>query len=102
MTAFTTAMLPTGNYAITTVEELADWCNAVLAFNNATDSYSEALNTNRIFRFIRPELRIPDGDLIRVCRCALQIDESKAQNLPSWKRIKEFSDTVVPAAFKLT
>lgn len=102
MTAFTTAMLPGGAFAITTVEELVDWSVSVLAFNNATDTYMEALNTNRIFRFMKPELRIPDGDLIKVCRAVITVDESKAQNLPSWKRVLPFSETVIPAGFKIT
>lgn len=102
MTAFTTAMLPTGTYAIQTLEELIDWTNAVACFNNPTDTEIEALNTNRILRFMRPELRIPSGELIRVCRSMVGINEAAAQNLPSWKRVKEYSVTTIPAGFKLT
>lgn len=101
MAAFTTAMLPTGIYAITTVEELNVWANAVLAFGNPTDSYVEAANTNRIFRFITPEFRTPDAELVKICRSAITIDETKAQNLPTWKRIKPFSNIAVADAFKI-
>ncbi len=102
MAAFTTGQLPTGIYSITTVEELAAWSNAVLAFGNPTDTYVEAANTNRIFRFIHPEFRTPDSELMRICRSALVIDETKAQQLPVWKRIKPFSSIVIPAAFSIT
>jgi hypothetical protein len=102
MAAFTTAQLPTGIYAITTVEELAVWSNAVLAFSNPTDSYVEAANTNRIFRFINPEFRTPDAELMRICRSAIVVDETKAQQLPSWKKAKPFSNIIIPAAFSIT
>lgn len=102
MADFTTSMLPGGIYAITTVEELNAWSNLVLAFGNPTDSYVEAANTNRLYRFINPEFRIPDGQLMKIFRSAIEIDETKAQNLPTWKRVKEFSEFVVPAGFKIT
>lgn len=101
MAAFTTSQLPTGAFAITTVEELNVWANAVLAFGNPTDTYVEAANTNRIFRFINPEFRTPDAELMRICRSALAVDEAKAQNLPVWKRIKPFSSIVIPAGFSI-
>lgn len=101
MADFTTAMLPTGIYACTTVEELNAWCNLVLANGNPTDSYIETANTNRIFRFINPEFRIPDGPLMKVFRSALQINEAAPQNMPTWKRVSEFSEIVVPASFRL-
>lgn len=102
MTGFTTAMLPGGAYAITTVEELMDWGNAVLCFNNPTETELEALNTNKIFRNMRPELRIPEGKLIRVVRNMLTIDETKPQNLPSWKRIIEHDVANIPSGFKIS
>ncbi len=101
MAAFTTGQLPTGIYALTTVEEVVVWSNAVLAFANPTDSYVEAANTNRIFRFIHPEFRNPDAELMRICRSALVIDETKAQQLPVWKRVKPFSSIVIPAGFSI-
>lgn len=101
MTAFTTAMLPTGQYAITHIDELIDWANAIQCFNNPTDTEIEALNTNRINRFMRPELRIPSGELIRVCRSMVGINEAAALNLPSWKRVNEYSTNNIPAAYKI-
>lgn len=101
MTTFTTAMLPTGVYEIKHIDELADWVNAVQCFNNPTDTEIEALNTNRINRFMRPELRIPSGELIRVCRSMVTVNEAAALNLPSWKRVVEYSVNNIPVAFRL-
>lgn len=101
MTVFTTSLLPTGIYAPTTVEELHTWCTQVLSFNNPTDSYVESPNTARLFRFIQPEIRSYDQELILINRCVIQVDETKAQNLPRWKRVSEFSSTVIPAGFKI-
>lgn len=102
MVAFTTAQLPGGTFAITTVEELVVWGNGILAFNNATNMYTEAANTNQIFHFIQPQLRIPSGNLTIVNRAALFVNEAAAQNLPPWKRIQEFSNTTIPAGFKIS
>ncbi|WP_156119853.1 hypothetical protein [Leptolyngbya sp. KIOST-1] len=100
MTAFTSAQLPTGAFAITTLEELVTWSTAVLSFNNSTDSYTEAPNTNRIYRYIQPQLRVPDGELIIVNRAMIVVNETAAQNLPVWKRVREFSQTVIPTSFR--
>lgn len=100
---FTTAELPGGVNAITTVEELNTWSCAVLQFNYATASYVEAANTNNLFHYIQPQLRIPDANLIIVNRAAIIMDETKAQNLPIWKRIRGLTAaTVIPAGFKIT
>lgn len=100
---FTTAELPAGVNAITTVEELNTWSAGVLQFNYATALYTEAANTNGLFHYMQPQLRIPSGELIIVNRCAIIIDETKAQNLPQWKRIKGLTAaTVIPAGFKIT
>lgn len=102
-TPFTTADLPGGAYAIATVEELVTWGNAVLAFNNAVDQYQEAANTNKLFHFIQPQLRIPSGELVIVNRAAVIVDETTAQNLPTWKRVTGLpGSTVIPAGFKIT
>ena len=102
MTAFTTADLPGGIYAPTTVEEVLTWANAVMQFNNPTDSYVEVANTNRLYRFIQPQLRSYEQELILINRAVIVLDEKKAQNHPIWKRIKPFSDTLIPAGFKIT
>lgn len=102
MTAFTTAQLPGGIYACTTVEQLHIWSGAVLQFNNSTDAYTEAEGTSRLFHFIQPQIRIPDKRLVVINRAVLQINESAAQNLPIWKRVNEFSNTIIPDAFKIT
>jgi hypothetical protein len=102
MTAFTTAQLPGGIYAPTSVEELLVWANGVLQFNNPTDSYTEAANSSRLYRFIQPEMRTYDQELVLINRAVTIVDETKAQNLPRWKRVGEFSNTVIPAGFKIT
>lgn len=100
---FTTADLPQNTFACTTVEELNTWTAGILQFNYATASYTEAANTNPLFHYIQPQLRIPSAELVIVNRCAIVIDESKAQNLPQWKRIKGLAAvTAIPAGFKLT
>lgn len=88
--------------SIDTVEKLNAWSNAVLAYNNPTEGYIEAPNTAAIFRFINPELRIPNQELIRVYRSALIMDEALiASGLPHWKCVKEFGTvSTIPAAFK--
>lgn len=102
-TPFTTADLPTGTNACTSVEQLVTWCAAVLSFNNAVDQYQEAPNTNKLFHFIQPQLRIPSGELIIVNRAAVIVNEAAAQNLPAWKRVAGLpGTTAVPAGFKLT
>lgn len=102
MTAFTTAQLPTGIYAPTTVEELAVWANALLQFNNPTDAYTEAEGTSRLFHFINPQIRIPDQRLVIINRAVLIVDETADQNMPIWKRVKPFSNTIIPAGFSIT
>lgn len=94
--------LPTGIYAPTLVEEQAVWASQVMQFNNPTAAYQEAQNSSQLFCHISPQLRIPNGDLIIVCRNVFIIDEMKDQTLPIWKRIKEFSNTTIPAGFKIT
>ncbi len=100
MTAFTTANLPTGANAITTVEELNYWSTLVLGFNNATLQYREADNIPNLFRVIHPQLRVPDGEIVVINRAVLVINESAAQTLPQWKRVKEISNTEIPNGFK--
>lgn len=102
MTDFNVSDLPGGIYALEKVEEVAVWANAVLQFNNPTDSYIEVANTNRLYRFIQPQLRSYDQELIIINRSVIVVDETKAQNLPIWKRVKSFSDTLIPAGFKIT
>lgn len=86
---WTTAQLPTGaNFGITTVEELNTWTTLVLQFNYAAFGYTEAANTNPLFHYMQPQLRIPDGKLIYVNRCAIIANEAAAQNLPLWKRVR--------------
>lgn len=102
MAAFTTAQLPSGIYACTTVEQLHAWSGAVLQFNNATSAYTESEGTARLFRFIQPQIRIPEGKLICISRAALDINEAAQQQLPIWKRISEFSNTTIPAGFSIT
>lgn len=102
MSAFTTAQLPGGIYAPVLVEEVLTWAAAVQQFNNPTDSYTEAENSSRLFRFIQPQIRIPNGELVIINRSVIVVDETKDQNLPIWKRVKEFSNTIIPAGFKIT
>lgn len=102
MSAFTTAQLPGGIYAPATVEELVTWCLGVLQHNNPTDTYTEAANTSRLYRFIQPEIRTNDLELVLINRAVIVVDEAKDQNLPRWKRVKEFSNTIIPAGFKIT
>lgn len=99
---FTTAQLPGGIYACESVEELNTWTAQVLGFNYPNVLYTEAANTNGLFHYIQPQLRIPSSELIVVNRCAVIIDESKAQNLPMWKRVKGLAAvTAIPAGFKI-
>lgn len=102
MIPFTTGQLPTGIYAPVYVEELHAWTGSILQFNYPTASYNEAQNTTQLFRYINPEIRIPDARLMRVFRCALEVDESAALTLPVWKRLKDPASTVIPAGFKIT
>ena len=102
MSGFTTAQLPTGIYAPTTVEELHVWSGSVLQFNNATDAYTEAEGSPRLFHCIQPQIRIPDGRLVIITRAVIVLDEAKEQNLPIWKRVHELSNTIIPAGFKIT
>lgn len=102
MTAFSTADLPEGIYAPSTVEELITWATAVLQFNNPTDAYTEAANTSRLYRFIQPEIRTNDQELVLINRSVIVVNEAADQNLPRWKRVSEFSNTIIPAGFKIT
>lgn len=100
---FTTAQMPTGAFALTTVEEVNTWSAMVLQFNYATNSYTEAANTNPLFHYIQPQLRIPDGKLVYVNRCAVIVNESAAQNLPGWKRVKGLEAiTSIADGFKIS
>jgi hypothetical protein len=100
MTAFTTADLPTGANAITTIEELHAWATLVLGFNNATLQYREGENIPNLFRAIHPQLRIPSGELVVINRVALNIRENQPQTAPQWKRVAELSNTTIPAGFR--
>lgn len=101
MTAFTTAQLPGGIYAPTSLEELLVWNIACLQHLNPTDSYTEAPNTSRLYRFIQPQVRSFEQELILINRGVIVLNETKAQNLPIWKRVNEFSNTIIPDAFKI-
>lgn len=99
---FTTAELPTGANALTTVEQVNTWSAGVLQFNYALVQYTEAANTNGLFHYMQPQLRIPTGELVIVNRCAIIIDETTAQNLPMWKRVRGLiASTTIPAGFKI-
>ena len=102
MIPFTTAQLPGGIYAPAYVEELLVWANAVMQFNNPTEAYTEAEGTSRLFRYIQPEIRIPDGRLMLINRSVIQVDESGDQNLPRWKRVTDPANTIIPAGFKIS
>lgn len=102
-TPFSTANMPGGIYACQTVEEVVVWGNLVLEFNNPTNKYTEADNTNPLFHHINPQIRIPAGNLIRVCRSAIIMNDAAAQNMPVWKRVTGLSGTTAIAdAFKIT
>jgi hypothetical protein len=102
MADFTTAQLPGGIYAPTTVEELVVWACGVLQHNNPTDAYTEAANFSRLYRFIQPEMRTYDQELVLINRAVIVVDETKDQNLPRWKRVREFSNTLIAAGFKIS
>ena len=95
--------MPTGAFALTTVEEVNTWSAGILGFNYATNQYTEAANTNGLFHYMQPQLRIPDGKLVIVNRCAIVINEAAAQNLPMWKRVKGLEAiTAIPDGFKIS
>ena len=102
MIPFTTAQLPGGIYAPAYVEELLVWAAGVIQFNNPTESYTEAEGTARLFRYIQPQIRIPDGRLMLINRAVIQVDESADQNLPIWKRVKDPANTIIPDGFKIS
>lgn len=98
---FTTSDLPTGIYACTSIQELHAWTGSILQFNYPTQLYTEAQNSTPLFRYINPEIRIPDTRLVRLYRCVLEVDEAAAQTLPVWKRLKDPTNTIIPAGFKI-
>lgn len=100
---FTTAMLPGGAYALATVEEVNTWSAAILQFNHPLNVYTEAANTNPLFHYIQPQLRVPTGELIIVNRSAIIVDEQAAQQLPMWKRVKGLAAvSAIAAGFRIT
>lgn len=96
-------MLPGGIYACATVEELNTWTAAILQFNHPLNVYTEAANTNPLFHYIQPQLRVPTGELTLVNRSAIIMDETAAQQLPIWKRVRGLSAvSTIAAGFKIT
>jgi hypothetical protein len=99
VTTFLTADIPAD---ITTIEQLNTWTTEILAFNNPTDSYVEAANTNRLYRFFSFLTRIPSAEKTRINRVALTVDETlEVEGQPSWIAVKEYSNSSIPASFKV-
>jgi hypothetical protein len=94
MTAFTSAMLPTGARAITTFEELHSWASIVLSTANAKDRFVRTVGegSEKTCTFGN----FPDSEGIQRYQSVAipKVDTTKlGSNLPDWKKILEVSDT---------
>lgn len=100
MTAFTTAQLPAGARAITTVEQLALWCAQVLQACNAADRI--VLEAGQPSQLAQRWGVGVDSDNIQRYQIVLmpKIDPTLiGQSLPDWKLVKESGSTAIPTAF---
>lgn len=101
MTAFTTADLPTGARACTTIEQLNIWTSQILLVNNAKEKFLRVSGNPAENRF-----QVSDGvDADSTQRvqtfCVFETDTATlGLSVADWKKIKEASTLAVPAAFK--
>ena len=101
MTAFTTAMLPSGARAIVTIEELAVWAGMILTRYNSQATY------NRLTGAIQePVARIvsnfqdADGRYRTQIALTIPVDADKIPlSLADWKTVNEMSPTAAGTMF---
>lgn len=100
MTAFTTAQLPIGARAITTIEEMSAWCASILVATNPTAKFVRQAGLPSENRCQYSSGVDADNTIRNQVLLVLEFDTSKAgQSLPDWKQVKEISTTAIPTAF---
>lgn len=100
MTAFTTAMLPTGTRAIATLEELHHWCTQHLLALNPTAKFVRSSGLASENRVSQSDYADADSILRIQNVVILEFDTSKfGQSLADWKQVKELSTTAALTAF---
>lgn len=101
MTAFTTAMLPTGAREILTVEELVYWAAMILTRYNAQETYNrETGKPQEPIARIFSNFQDADGVYRTQIAITLPVDADKIPlSLPDWKTVKIMSATAAGAMF---
>jgi hypothetical protein len=100
MTAFNVSMLPTGDRAPTTLEELMTWCAISLQDINSQNSVVFEAGKPAVF-VCQADVGIDSsGKQYRQSFLAVEIDPAKkGLSLPAWKQIKFVSNTTIPDQF---
>jgi len=100
MTAFTTAMLPTGTRAIATLEELHFWCTQHLLALNPTAKFVRSAGLTGENRVSQSNYADADSILRVQDVVILEFDSTKfGQSLADWKQIKEIATTAALTSF---
>lgn len=100
MTAFATSQLPTGNRAITTLEELIVWAGQSLGVINPKATFIRKVGDAQEQRATFGDFQDANGVFEFQVVCILEIDPSKiGQSLPDWKIVKEISPTALLSSF---
>jgi hypothetical protein len=101
MTAFTTADLPTGARACTTVEQLNAWTAQILLVNNAKSKFLRVAGSPAENRFQYSDGVDADSTQMIQTLCVLEFDVlTFGSGVPDWKQVKEASTTAIPSSFK--
>lgn len=101
MTAFTTADLPTGDRACTTVEQLIAWGTEILLANNPKEKFLRVSGQPTENRIQYSDGADADSIQRIQCLCIFEYDTSKAGlAIADWKTVKEMNTAGIPAAFK--
>ena len=101
MTAFTTAMLPTGARAITQVEELVLWAAMIITRYNSQGTYNRLTGTPQepVARIVS-NFQDADGKYRTQIAITIPVDADKIPlSLADWKTVNEMSPTAAGSMF---
>ena len=101
MTAFTTAMLPTGARAITQVEELVLWAAMIITRYNSQGTYNRLTGTPQepVARIVS-NFQDADGKYRTQIAITIPVDPDKIPlSIADWKTVNEMSPTAAGSMF---
>ena len=101
MTAFNSSMLPQGDRACTTLEELACWVALALKAVNPTEKNVLVAGQPGVNMLQSTTSVDADNTELRINYCAIKLDPAKqGDSTPPWKQVLPWASTALPTSYQ--